>query len=178
MAKSSRATRKRKSTPSRNPIPLRKSLEFERLHFPTVPLAKRFESRFMGRKIIDSYYVNLEDFKELIVCDRSVRDMLLPWESTLNLDKRVYPNLVRVFYSNMKIFANRLDRIITYVAGVPIEFNVDDLNNILGTLDPNHKIYTSRKALSFVDFAHNCGVRNICRRRDLTSDICAFPFWL
>ena len=103
-----------------------------------------------------------------------MKDMLLPWESALNLDEQVYPNLVRVFYSNIKIFANRLDWIITYVGGVPIEFDVDDLNNILGTLDANHTIYTSRKALSFVDFAHNCGVRNICRHRDLTSDIYAF----
>lgn len=140
MAKSSKATRKRKSTPSGNPIPLRESSKFERLHFPTTPLAKPFKSRFMGRKVIDSYYVDLEDFKELIVCARSMRDMLLPWESALNLDHQVYPNLVRVFYSNMKISANRLDQIITYVGGVLIEFDVEDLNNILGTPDADHKI--------------------------------------
>ena len=40
----------------------------------------------MIRKVIDVYYVDLEDFRELIVCGRSVRDMLLPCESTLDLD--------------------------------------------------------------------------------------------
>lgn len=77
-------------------------------------MAKRFESRFMGRKVFDSYYIDLEEFRELIVCGRSVRDMLLPWESTLDFDEQVYHNLVRVFYSNTKIFTNRLDRIITH----------------------------------------------------------------
>lgn len=76
----------------------------------------------------------------------------------------------------MKISANRLDRIITNVGGVPIEFDVKDSNKILGTQDAGHKIYRSRKALSFADFAHNRGVRNICRRRDLTSDIYVLPF--
>ncbi|KAH9781640.1 hypothetical protein KPL71_008548 [Citrus sinensis] len=32
------------------------------------------------------------------------------------------------------------------------------------------------KALSFSSFAHHLGVRNICRRRDLTNDICNLPF--
>lgn len=35
---------------------------------------------------------------------------------------------------------------------------------------------SQRKALSFADFAHNCGVRNICWCRDLTSDICTLLF--
>ena len=54
----------------------------------------------------------------------------------------------------MKISATRLDRIITHVGDVPIKFDVEDLNNILGILDAGHKVYTSRKAaLSFADFA-------------------------
>ena len=77
----------------------------------------------------------------------------------------------------MKISATRLDRIVTHVGGVPIEFDVEDLNNILGILNAGHKIYTSRKALSFADFAHNGNVQNIYRRWDLTNDICALPFW-
>lgn len=76
----------------------------------------------------------------------------------------------------MKISANRLDRIITHVGGVPIEFDVEDLNNILGTPDAGHKIYTSRKAFSFPNFVHPDSVRNICRRRDLTNDIFALYF--
>ena len=66
---------------------------------------------------------------------------------------------------------------ITHVEGVSI-FNVEDLNNILGISNAGHEIYTSRKVLSFVDFAHNSGVRNICRRQDITSDVCALPFRL
>ena len=72
----------------------------------------------MGRKVINSYYVDLDDFVELIVYGRSVRDMSLPSELALDIDERIYPNLVRVFYSNMEIFANRLDRIITKIGGV------------------------------------------------------------
>ena len=83
----------------------------------------------MGRKVLDSYFVDIEDFRELIVCGKSVRNMLLPWESSIDFDDRVYPNIVRVFYSNMKIFTTRLDKIVTHIGGVPIEFNVEDLNN-------------------------------------------------
>ncbi|KAH9699242.1 hypothetical protein KPL71_024267 [Citrus sinensis] len=140
MADSSRRTRKRKATPSRTPIPPQETSEFEGIHFPTAPLAKRFEDRFIGRKVLDSYYVDIEDFKELIVCGRSVRNMLLHWESAINFDKRVYYNLVRVFYSNMEISATRLDRIVTHVGGVSIEFDVEELNNILGILNAGHKI--------------------------------------
>ena len=67
----------------------------------------------MGRKVLDSYYVDIEDFRELIVCNRSVKNMLQPWELAIDFDDRVYPNLVRVFYLNIKIFATRLDRIVT-----------------------------------------------------------------
>ena len=45
---------------------------------------------------------------------------------SLNFNDRVYPNLVRIFYSNMEISATRLDTIITHVEGVPIEFDVKD----------------------------------------------------
>lgn len=119
----------------------------------------------MSRTVIDSYYVDLDNFEELIVYGISVKDMLLPCESALDINKRVYLNLVHVFYSNMKISVNRLDRIITDLGGVPIEFDVEDLNNILGTPNSGHQIYTSRKAFSFVDFVHHHGVKNICRCR-------------
>ena len=88
----------------------------------------------------------------------------------------IYPNLVRVFYSNMEISATHLDRLVTQVGGVHIEFDDEDLNSFLGISNYGHKIYTSRKALSFVDFIHDDGVRNICRHRDLSDDICGLPF--
>ena len=72
MAESSRRTQKRKCAPSRNPIPPRETSEFERIHFLTAPMTKRFEDRFMGRKVLDSYYMDLEDFRELILCSKSL----------------------------------------------------------------------------------------------------------
>ena len=99
--------------PPRNPIPPREVSEFERIHFPMPSLAKQFEDRFNGRKVLDSFYIESDDFSTLVVCGRSIRDMLQPWESAIDFDDRVYPNLVRVFYSNMEISATRLDRIVT-----------------------------------------------------------------
>ena len=127
MAKSSQRTRRRKDTPQRNPIPPGAVSEFERIHFPIPSLAKRFEDSCNGRKMLDSFYVDIEDFRTLIICGRSVRNMLYPWESAIDFDDRVYPNLVQVFYSNMEISAIRLDRIITHVGGVHIEFDVRTL---------------------------------------------------
>ena len=46
----------------------------------------------MSRKVLDSYYVDIEDFRELIVCDRSVRNMLQPWESIIDFNDRAYRN--------------------------------------------------------------------------------------
>ena len=76
----------------------------------------------------------------------------------------------------MKISVIQLDRIVTQVGGIYIKLDVETLNNILGIQNDGHKIYTSRKALFFSSFAHHLGVQNICRRRDLTGDICALPF--
>ena len=84
MASSSRPTRRRKAAPTRNPISPRETSEFERIHFPIPSFAKRFEDRFMGRKVLDSYYDDIEDFRTLIVCGRSVRDMLQPWEFAID----------------------------------------------------------------------------------------------
>ena len=62
-----------------------------------------------------------------------MKEMLAPWETALNIEEKVYPNLVRIFYFNMELSATRLDRLVTYVGGVPIEFTVEDLNFILRT---------------------------------------------
>ena len=52
----------------------------------------------------------------------------------------------------MEISATRLDRIVTQVGGVPIEFDDEDLNGFLGISSEGHEIYTFRKALSFDGF--------------------------
>ncbi|KAH9725866.1 hypothetical protein KPL70_008032 [Citrus sinensis] len=132
---------KRKFVPPRNPIPPRGVSEFARIHFPTPSLAKRFEERFDGRK---------------------------PWESGIDFDDRVYPNLVRVFYSNMEISDTRPNRIVTQVSRVPIEFDDADLADFLGIPCEGLDIYTSRKTLSFDTFSHT--------HRDLSDEICMLPF--
>lgn len=33
----------------------------------------------MGHKVIDSYYVNLDDFAEVVVCIINIKMMLEPW---------------------------------------------------------------------------------------------------
>ena len=71
MANSSQPTRRRKVASTQNLIPLRETSEFQRIHLPTAPLIKHFKDRF-----IDSYYVDIEDFRDLIVYGRSVRNML------------------------------------------------------------------------------------------------------
>ncbi|KAH9649201.1 Integrase catalytic domain-containing protein [Citrus sinensis] len=136
---------KRKVVPPRNPIPPREVSEFASIHFPTPSLVKRFEDRFDGRKVLDSFFIDIEDF-------------------------------LRVFYSNMEISDTRPNRIVTQVDGVPIEFDDADLADFLGISSEGHHIYTSRKALFFDGFCHTDGVRNICRRRDLSDEICLLPF--
>lgn len=66
-------------------------------------MTRCFQTCFIGRKVIDSYYMDLDDF-ELLVCGKSVKEMLESWEDALNVEERVCPNLVRVFYSNMELF--------------------------------------------------------------------------
>lgn len=46
----------------------------------------------------------------------------------LSIEEQIYLNLVHVFYSNMEIFTNRLDRIIINIGEVPIEFDKEALN--------------------------------------------------
>ncbi|KAH9781517.1 hypothetical protein KPL71_008504 [Citrus sinensis] len=137
----------------------------------------QFERNNVWELVPKSEHQSVIDFSNLVVYGRSIQDMLQPWESAIDFDDRVYPNLVRVFYLNMEISAIRLNRIVTQVGGVPIEFDDADLADFLGISSEGHDIYTSRKALFFDSFCHTDGVRNICRRRDLSDEICLLPFW-
>lgn len=74
----------------------------------------------MMRKVTDSFYVDLDDFEELVVCSSNVKKILEPWENALSIEEKVYPNLVRIFYSNMELSAIKFDRLVTNVGGVPI----------------------------------------------------------
>lgn len=132
----------------------------------------------MSRQVTTFYYVELDAFDDLIISAGSIRSLLeaAGWANALTIEENVYPNLVRVFYSNMEISASRQNRLIINVGGVPIEFDIADLNRILGTLNKGFVIYTSSKDLHFNHFRHADGVRNICRRKDLTDDICSLFF--
>lgn len=66
----------------------------------------------MKHKVTYFYFVDLDDLEELVLCGSSIKELLEPWEKALSIEERVYPNLVRVFYLNMKFLATRLDRII------------------------------------------------------------------
>ena len=46
--------------------------------------------------------------------------MLEPWEEALSIKEKVFPNLLRVFYLNIKLSTTSQGRIITNVGKVPI----------------------------------------------------------
>lgn len=45
--------------------------------------------------------MDLDDTEELVVCSKSVKAVFEAWDKVLSIEERVYPNLVRLFYSNM-----------------------------------------------------------------------------
>lgn len=94
----------------------------------------------------------------------------------MSIEENVYQNLFWVFYSNMELSTIWQNKIITFVSEVCIEFDKANLSRILGILYEGLDIYTTRKELEFNDFRHVDGVRNICRRRDLSVDLCSLPF--
>lgn len=53
---------------------------------------------------------------------------------------------------------------------VPTEFDMGDLNMIIGTEDEDLDIYASRKELKFSKFMHVEDVRNICKHKDFSND--------
>ena len=83
---------------------------------------------------------------------------------------------MRVFYSNMEPSSSRQVQIITFVGGVHIKFDKEELCSILGIHFGNLDIYTTRTDLDFHDFRNVDGVRNICRHWDLSDDLCSLSF--
>uniref|UniRef100_A0A1S8ACF9 Putative plant transposon protein domain-containing protein n=1 Tax=Citrus limon TaxID=2708 RepID=A0A1S8ACF9_CITLI len=150
--------------------------DFDSLHFPFPDMARRFHTSFMGKPVTPSYYTDIDDFADITICGRTIRDILGPWEVALSIEENIYDNLVRVFYSNMELSTTRKDRVVTHVGGVPIEFDDAELSRIIGTTYKGLALYTARKELDFNDFRHVDAVRNICRRRDLSDDLCSLSF--
>lgn len=57
-----------------------------------------------------------------------------------------------------------------------IEFDVFEHCQIIGIHLGGLQIYTAKKKLIFSYFLHVTAVRNICRCRDLSNDVCTFSF--
>ena len=116
----------------------------------------------MGKPVTPSFSLNISEFSDITICGHSITHMLSYWKQALSIVEPVYENLVRVFYSNIEFPSTRCAEIYTYVGGVRIAFNDSILCSILGITYGGLDLYTARKELSFKEFRHVDGVRNIC----------------
>ena len=62
----------------------------------------------------------------------------------------MFPDLAKVFYSNMDISEEKKNRVITKVRGVLIDFDVSELNSILGNSDYGLEIFSLRKSPNLI----------------------------
>ncbi|KAH9698155.1 hypothetical protein KPL71_023904 [Citrus sinensis] len=150
--------------------------DFKSLHFSDATSAQRFRDKFMGKPVTPSFSLNISEFSDITVCAHSIAHMLSHWKQALSIEEPIYENLVRVFYSNIELPSARRDELHTYVGGIRIELDEPELCSILGIAYGGLDLYTARKELSFSNFRHVDGVRNICRRWDLSDDICSLSF--
>ena len=98
------------------------------------------------------------------------------WINALTIYENVYPDLVKIFYSNMDTSAEKENRVITNVGGVLIKFDDTELNSILRTFEYGLEIYSTRKVPTIDNFVHVDAVRNICRRINLSYEVCTIYF--
>ncbi|KAH9801429.1 hypothetical protein KPL71_001026 [Citrus sinensis] len=85
------------------------------------------------------------------------------WFNALVVEENVYPDFVKVFYSNMDCSAEKESRVITTVGGVLIEFDDSELNSILGSSDDGLESFSPRKPPDIDDYVYIDAVKNICR---------------
>lgn len=76
---SSRPKRQVKQQAGRSPTHPPPVPEFERFTSLFPSLSRRLQTRFMARKLTDSFFVDLDDFEELVVCSSNVKEMLAQW---------------------------------------------------------------------------------------------------
>ena len=88
----------------------------------------------------------------------------------------MYPDLVKVFYSNMEVSKKNKTPVITNVGGILIDFDVSLLNSILGSSDLGLEIYSPRKSPELDSYVHVDAVSNICRCNDLSVEDCTIHF--
>ena len=130
----------------------------------------------MCKSVTPSFSLNISEFLDITICGHSITHMLSHWKDALSIEEPIYENLVHVFYSNMEFSSTHRVELYTSVGGIHIAFNESELCSILGISYGGLDLYAAGKELSFSEFRHVDGVRNICRRRDLSDDICSLPF--
>ena len=148
------------------------------VHFQNKHLVKRFHQSFMTREVRSSFFVLPDWLHRLNISHRNLYQLLeeVGWINVLMIQENVYPDLVKVFYSNMDIFEEKKNRVITMVGGVLIDFDVLELNSILGSSDYGLEIFSPRKSSKLDSFVHVDAVRNICRHNDLSVENCTIHF--
>ena len=92
------------------------------------------------------------------------------------IEENVYPDLVKVFDSNMDVSKDNKTLVITNVGGVMIDFDVSVLNSIIGSSDFGLEIFSPRKSPKLDSYVHVDAVRNRCRCNDLSVEDCTFNF--
>ena len=132
----------------------------------------------MTRKVLDTFYILLDWLRSLSISNRNLLQLLeeVGWINALTINENVYPDLVKVFYSNMDTLAKKMNRVITNVGRVLIEFDDTELNSILQISEDGLEIYSARKVPTIDNFFHVDAVRNICRRIDLSDEVCTIHF--
>lgn len=134
----------------------------------------------MPRLIVSSFFVELDCIHIVLNSNRNLVKLLerVGWVNSVVIEENVYLNLVKMFYSNMDTFKEKQNRVITHIGGIIIEFGVGILNKILGNPYNSLKSYSGRKALCFHDYSHFETLRNICRRMDLSDQVCTIHLYI
>ena len=83
------------------------------------------------------FYILPDVMHTLNISHRNLFQLLgdVGWIDALMIEETLYPDLVKVFYSNREISKENKTRVITNVRGVMIDFDVSLLNSILGSSD-------------------------------------------
>ncbi|KAH9783400.1 Integrase catalytic domain-containing protein [Citrus sinensis] len=130
---------------------------------------------FLGHSLV-SWFSKKQNSVALSTTEAEYIAADVGWIDALLIEENVYPDLVKVFYSNMDCSAEKENRVITTVGGVLIEFDDSDLDNILGSSDDGLDIFSLRKPPEIDDYVHVDAGRNICRRNDLSIEDCTIHF--
>ena len=98
----------------------------------------------MTREVLPIFFVLPDCLHSLSIRNRNLFQLLedVGWINALVIEENVYPDLVKVFYSNMDTSAEKENQVITNVGGVSIEFDDSELNSILGTSDDGLEIFS------------------------------------